>query len=318
MMIDNNKNHSEETIFKLSWISKIIIWAREKLKIKPIFASIIFFGYGPHLIMLLIGFLTGYSKTLFLMLKGVIPYEKSIPGLLAYYWVFFGPALIHYVDSKNIPIFLKKVRTIISKSDYTNLSNLISYFSNHRFKIGLLFSIIAIFLGIILFPYANQNFMVPSLFHPFYIASVILMGLNVFIGSYGVFIVFLMIKLILQLSKFNLKIDLTDPKNRGGLGFIASFAIKITLLFSTGSMMLPFLINLGIWKGGISKHVCLGLVGFNVILILLSFFYPIISISNTIRRKKECLLLKSKKQLLKLHNQIIESTKPINNFTLIG
>lgn len=277
---------------QLSWVSKAVNLFSILLKISPLSSSVIVFGVLPWSFWFLAMFLTSYSQTFFQMLNGIIPFHMTIPAHLAYCWLFLGPYLIHRYETLLLPSFLWKTRQFIPKQDYFKLVHLASQFSCWAKKWSLFVFLLTIIMGVIMYPYAEVNFKVPYITHPYYMVSVLLMGLSTFVGTFGFCGVALSIMLIKRFTNCDIFFDVTDPLDRGGLSFVVDFAVKTSLLFASGFVGVLFLYNLSVWITGPGQMLGLILVSIFLLFVLSSFLWPIILCYRMVKKRKDTLLRK--------------------------
>lgn len=277
---------------QLSWVSKTLIWFSTFLNISPLLSSVLIFSIMPGIPLLIIMFLTSYNQIIFQMLIGIIPFRITLPALFAYCWILVGPALIYKYETQLLPSFLWKVKPLISRKEYFKLNKIASEFSSSTHVWSTVLFFVALFMGWVIFPYAEVNFKVSHMTHPFYVYSVLLMSFSMFVGTFGLYGVVLSIKLVRCFSKCKVFINVSDPSKRGGLGFIAGFAIKTTILFASGFAIIPFLYNLSIWTAGPGQTLGLTLVAIFILFVLLSFIWPISSVYTMAKKRKVVLLQK--------------------------
>lgn len=275
---------------QLSWVSKILIWSSTLLSISPLLSSIIIFGIIPIIPSLIIMFLTSYNQTMFQVFKGIIPFRNTIPAFFAYFWIFVGPVLIYKYEVQLLPEFLWKAKSIVSRDEYLRLNKIASKFPSSTHLWGSILFIFTIFMGWVMHPYAKVIFKVPNLTHLYYIYCVLLMGFITFVATFGICGVIIGIRLVRCLAKCKVFINIADPSRRGGLGFIAGFAIKTTILFASGFAIVPFLYNLSTWITGTSQVLGLTLFSIFILLVLLSFIWPISSVFMMAKRRKVALI----------------------------
>jgi hypothetical protein len=100
-------------------------------------------------------------------------------------------------------------------------------------------------------------------------------------------------------------LDISDPAEKGGLGFVIDFAIKTTIIFASGFSIIPFLYNLSIWISGIGQIIGLLLVVFYLSLITAVFGIPVYYSYTIIKRKRKSLLRNHLYQLAGKYDELI-------------
>lgn len=271
---------------KLSWVSNTVTKTSIFLRTSSLISSILFFGFIPWSLLFIVTFLTFYNRTMFQLFTGLAPFSTTLPVLFAYCWLFFGPALIHKYETQYLPEFLWKTRKFISKSNHLRLAKLAAQFP-HSFKLlAPTFAAMTMFMGLVMTPYARNNFFISGIAWLYYIVSILIMLLSMLVATFGVYGTVLTIKLIFNFSKYIKYIDVTDPSKRGGISFVMDFAIKTTILFGSGFAVVPFLYNLSVEIRGIGQVIGLILVATFLSLVLLTFVFPILQICIVLRNKR--------------------------------
>lgn len=276
--------------YQFSWVSRIINYFSIFFNISPFLSSVIIFGFLPWIPWFLVMFLTSYNKTVFKMLIGSIPYWLTFPVLLAYLWLFIGPFLIHKYETILLPSFFFYSKRFCNSENYLSLLNIASRFPFFSRLFGFILLFLALLMGLIVFPYAKSNFFINNIYHPFYLSSVLLLTLSMVVGAFGVYGVILSLRLVHYFSKLNLFIDVTDPYDKGGYGYIVRFTLKTTVLFASGFAIIPFLYNVSVWISGFGQIIGLLLALIFISLLALSFFVPYFYFSIIIRNNRDKLL----------------------------
>jgi len=299
-MIVVNMNEKVLKHQKISWISRLLNSFSVHFGINVFLSSVIVFGIIPWIPWFIIMYLTSYYHNVYNFILGSIPYTITLPTFFSFIWVFIGPYLIYKYENHVLPLFLFNSKRLCNRITYNKLLGISSQYVKHSKQIGLIIFPLTILLGYYVFPYAKINFSVNEIYHPYYIFSVLLIGFAMYIGSYGIYGVINSLRLIHHFSKCKLSIDITDPTNKGGYGFIVNFTSKTTFLFSSGFTVIPFLYNISVWISGFGKILGLLLVLFYLCIVISSFFIPFFYFSSIIRQNRNTIL---KEYLAKISDQ---------------
>jgi hypothetical protein len=269
------------------WITKSLhLWVFKK--IPPLFSSFILYGITSAIFIITMAKLTNFPFDE--ILKNPLVY---FPAILASSWIWYGPFLIYYFDEHVLYQFWKEVRPILRINDedfnrfYSEIEN---SFHKGYWKFSLPLCIIAFFDAIFMINYAKEYFYVKNIYDPFYCSAVILALLMVFLGGFGFCGIYNSIKTIYRLIQLPLQLNPLAPDRFGGLMVFGKLAIKTTLLFSSGSVALPFILQVSFWVGDLG--FILGILSACIFIIAVgaSFIFPIHSLHKIALHEKLRLL----------------------------
>jgi hypothetical protein len=201
-------------------------------------------------------------------------------------WVAIGPYLIYLYDERLLPSFFQKIKDLFEDKkfieDLDRKYNTV--FSKGFYKFGIFWCALGIFIFFI-----NGRFFefyqIKFLSVPFFLIMVdfLIVGLITSIGFWGVLTT---IRAIYEVSKAMKDINPFHGDTFGGLRVFSNFAIGTTLLFSSGALFIPMIIDFAS-----RAHNYVSVIYFLFILfifsILLSYFIPIYMIFNKAKQMKE-------------------------------
>ena len=244
-------------------------------KLPALISSLVVFGL-PQLLCLLLIEATNQS---FSRLSPRSAYSISL-GLL---WIGIGPYLIYLYDSKALPSFFKGLDGVLGSGDIAKKlqAKYSRLFSRKFFWLTIIWCLLLQigyfsspeFLIILNIRYLSFMFFLVS-------AYLVWVGLLTSIGFWGVFVT---ISLIIEASD---KIAVINPFHEdgfGGLGRFGRLAITTTVLFSSGSLYIPLLIDV-VTRGVRYNRVHYGLLTIFVGSIAASFLLPVILVTARARR----------------------------------
>jgi len=214
-------------------------------------------------------------------------------------WLLIGPYLI-YKAGEFIDDLWPKMTEILNQNDISRLQSYEKTFYSCKYLIlgfPAATAVSIIILLPVLFPGIAP--VPPTCYLIFYLISWIILAI---LGSIGVWGIFQLIRLINAIGKCDLNLSPLSHDKFGGMEFLADFGIKATLMYSSGALMIPMVIDLAT-RGEAPKQVVLismfgsGVFAFTV---LLSFLVQIFALHKAAVRGREKLIRKSSKQYRKL------------------
>jgi len=118
------------------------------------------------------------------------------------------------------------------------------------------------------------------------------------LGSIGLWGVYNMVALTLRLKPLKFDLSPLDPDRFGGLGFLGDFSIKGTMMYSTGALMVPIIIEIVAsgQRSALSNALGLALPISFSLSVLLSFLWPIFNINTLAVNSKGSLLSNASNQ----------------------
>jgi hypothetical protein len=272
--------------FSKHWISKVIE-AMQHVHIKSsAIASILVFGLPFDLILL----------AFFIVKKSSLSPIFVVPYILVATWLNFGPFFIWYYDQRLLPEFFHRVEDLIPNS--RELASLALKYERLFARGSWILIIPWITLIILIVNPRDYIFNVAGIngfqdpFSWLFLGAALWLSFLAGFGSWGVVVTILAIR---DISNRNLAIDPLHTDRRGGLGCFGYYAIGTTLLFSSGSVILPMAFQLIAEKTS-AKSIMYIFVLIYSLLILLSFVYPIIRINIKAKLLRDKLLDQSRRK----------------------
>ena len=236
-------------------------------------------GIHPIISSILFGSLVFSTSVISSLYFGIYP---TIGYLFCLSWLFFGPYLI-YVATNMIDALWPSLQTLIGEERTTYLQKYERRFHSRTYL--LLWLPVAIVLAW----WILHDYVAPILFLPFWLGSWWIMAL---LGVIGVWGVFQLISLMLQVGRSELRLRPLSADRFGGLSFLGDFSIKGTMMFSTGGLMIPIAYELIAETGAASYVIFLtfaGTIGFSFV-VFLSFIIPLFSLNLAAKKARQKLI----------------------------
>ena len=283
--------------FSRYWISKVLESGRKQRR-KPFLKSILIFGLPFDLLL----------ATFFWDRHGIIPSRFIIPFLLALLWVNISPYLIWYYDQALLPGFFDRAEYLVHKQDIlARLARKYDTLFANRSWILTIPWIILIVAIVNPLDFILKNAGVIYGFHdPWYwlfMFAVIWVAFLAGVGSWGVVTTLLALR---EFGKSELVIDPLHHDNRGGLSCVGYYAIGTTVLFASGSLLLPLAFALAL-RASVSTFLLIAVAIYSI-LILLSFIYPTFTVNQKARTLRDLALEKLKKKHDQLQEELEKGT----------
>ena len=117
------------------------------------------------------------------------------------------------------------------------------------------------------------------------------------IGFYGVYVLITMMK---RLFEADINFNPYHPDKFGGISDFGRYTVKGALLFSSGALIFPLAFEIAAGLGNAADFFTIGLyfcMFFSFVVILASFFIPILEIKRFVDPKKEKLVLATREEL---------------------
>ncbi|AZH25529.1 fatty acid desaturase family protein [Haloplanus aerogenes] len=258
------------------WVSAVIEADRPLPIDNPVLASIVRFGTLPNAFFLFV-VTVGRAR---------VPEDFTIAIFFAVVWLNIGPALIWYYDERVMPTFFREVTELVENDErITALSEKYDHFFSDQYWIptGLwTLLLLALFFRSQSYLAAEGMFTVGGPYYFVFLISVVWLGVFTGIGFIGVLTTMLVIR---ELSSEPLNISPLHPDGLGGLGFVGYYAIRTTLTFSSGSLLLP-LAFIFVRTSEFTVLIYLIVVSY-MGFIAVSFAYPTYKINKQAQRMQE-------------------------------
>lgn len=257
------------------WVSRIID-AEWPFKISnPVLASVIWFGALPNSTFIIYSYARG----------GQMPSYVLLAISFGILWLNVGPALIWYYDERVLPNFFRQLSTLLSddvrvkelNKKYDNI------FSNWYWVLSLFTTGILVLLFVRYQAQVIEIGMADSggIFFYWLLVMGLWLGVLVGVGFTGVVTTLLV---IYELASEPLNISPLHPDGLGGLSIVGYYAIRTTITFSSGSILLPLLFIF--IRQGSSNSIIYFTVFCYMSAIALSFLYPTFKINRQARRMR--------------------------------
>lgn len=272
---------------KKHWITQQISEPALIGHLHPLLASVFLFGTPANMFLLIISFLRwGEISQQFLISTGL--------GIL---WLNFSGYLIWYYDKRIMPEFFDRAPEIFTdrsqlKEIYKDACRL---FSRPHLIAQITWSLLLIALF-----FTSENYLISNgLFEPgsilkwLYLGAVVYLGSMTAIGFMGVITTLYVFR---QLADLQLQLDPLHPDGLGGLSSVGYYAIRTTVTFTTGSMLLP--LAFAFIRGNVPAWLVYLVVIAFISAIAASFVYPTYLINRRAQdvRKEELEKLREKYQ----------------------
>jgi len=256
------------------WVTRFL-HSGKLARLPALISSLVVFGL-PQVLCLLLIEATNHS---FSRLSPRSAYSVSL-GLL---WIGIGPYLIYLYDSKALPSFFKGLDGVLGNSDIAEKLKIkyLRIFSKKFFWLTIIWCLLLQigyfssreFLSVLNIRYFSFMFFLVA-------AYIVWVGLLTSIGFWGVLVT---IGLIREASGRIAVINPFHEDGFGGLGRFGRLAITTTLLFSSGSLYIPLLIDV-VTRGVKYNRVHYGLLAIFVGSIAASFLVPIVLVTHRARK----------------------------------
>jgi hypothetical protein len=248
--------------------SRILDYFNERTRIPQIALSIMLFGIPVYTFVWVVFLLTGISE--------VVTYGF----LLALSWLTLAPYFIWKLEYE-ARIFLNKLSVVVLEKEYPEfigkidrlVHSPIAYICGTPFIFGVS---ILIFVA-----YSN----LPTMLQ---IGLVIILGILFLLAGIGFWGVLSLIRVTRRLTQLRVRINPFHPDRFGGLGFVGSITIQVTLGFSTGSLVIPLALEVMIRLQSYAPILLAQvLAGVYILMIVASFLVPTFTIHSWIAKLHE-------------------------------
>lgn len=271
--------------------------------LNPVASSFLLYGL-VLLVLPIVGALSNFDFNVILIKPDVY-----VPAILAYTWILYGPSLVYYFEVKGLPELRAGLENIIPRKNIHQVDELINWFISNiheKYKyMSIALVTIAFLDAIFMVDYAKLHFHVKDLFDPFYLTAVSMMLLIVFMSGIGFTAVYYNAELSRRLTKIKVVIDPFHPDEFGGMMAIGRFSIKITLLFSSGAVLLPFLIQASSFLGNMAFYISILAASLYILFVALSFFVPTYYFHTIACREKQRYLRMIRKRYMLLFKSML-------------
>lgn len=242
----------------------------------PILASVLIFGTPANL----------FLATIVLVRGAAITTDFLVAIVFGIAWLNIGGYLIWYYDEEVFPTFFESAREIFRNDEQlTEIEATYDEFFSayHLLPVSVwVLLLVGLFFGSEQYLVANGLFTAGSPLRYLYLGAVCYLGFLSGIGFMGVITTTLTIR---ELTGLEFDVDPLHPDGLGGLSTIGYFAIRTTVTFSSGSMLLPlaFIFVRGNAPAWLIYFIVVAFTG----AIAVSFVYPTMLINQKAQRRRE-------------------------------
>lgn len=251
-------------------ITKYVLFFK-RYKIPPIYSSIIF-GVCFNV------------PALVLSIFRIIPVSFGYFSCL--FWLFIGPFLI-YTAGQMVDELWPKLSGLFEIKTVNELKVYEKRFHGRGYLIVGIPAVIAVSI-LVLAPQGLLSSSI-SVFTLFYLFSWIILAI---LGSIGIWGTIQLISMIWRIRKYDATLNPYSPDGFGGMGILANFAVKATVMYSTGALMIPMTYDVATRNDTLHQAFYGGLFAsvFFSITVMLSFLVQIVALNRAAAKGKNKLL----------------------------
>jgi len=284
-------------MYGFTFAGRVLEWLRYRTGLHPLLASFLVFGVlGSACVFAGVLVILGRLHEVLEIVRR--NYVEAYVGVLAYTWIWYGPYLIYKFEGDYFPSFWERVLGHW-KGDAEALGFFESlkekYYKSYLrgyYMFSVPLSLLAVVDAVFMRDYAAEFFGIRGLLDPWYVVAVAEMIVIVFLSGIGFNGVYTVVRVVKELREHfrGRENALVDPLHEDGFGGLMAFgeiSIKATLLFASGSVLLPFLLNVSHWLGSVALALGVVSTGVYVFFVLLIFLYPTLLLHDIARRGKE-------------------------------
>ena len=215
--------------FAQLWISKVI--NSKPFIFNSFLTSIIKFGLPIDVLF-----------AIFLFNRFELISERILIGyILAFLWLNIVPYLIYYFDTISLPNFFKEIKELLPDENIRkNIAKKYDkIFNKNWYWLSIIWSLFLLISFILASDVYFSKGGLRGYFDIWYILGLATVVYTGILAGIGFWIIIITILAITEVAKYKLNIDPFHPDGLGGLSVIGKFAINTTVLFSTGSLLIP-------------------------------------------------------------------------------
>ncbi|MFB6196506.1 MAG: hypothetical protein ABEI80_10070 [Haloplanus sp.] len=273
------------------WLSRLVEWGRGYVD-SPAAASLLTMGWIP-VVTTLLAVDVSEASTAFL-----------VGQTLACVMVVTGPFDVWYYDERLLPQFFEDIRLITADGDLDKLQELATRYDTYYSRYWWASTVVWVFLVLLVFVIGQSYFRSQGIttlvergaYLGFFCYWLLFAGLR----SHGGLITVLVIREFAE--RVELDIDPLHPDGLGGLGTVGTFAIRMTLIISLGSLALP--LSFQIANHIQYKSVVYVGVALFILLVALNFLYPTYKVNRRAQELRERMLDRHRERIRKLENRL--------------
>lgn len=259
------------------WVSRWVRRTRRWLD-DPFLASAIVFGTVPAMLLVV------YAVRRSAYLTPGFSFSLLSVGTV----LFLGPYLVWYYDTRLLPGFARRFEdAVVDGAALDAIVERHRQFLSERWWIAS--GLAAIPIPVLMFG-APGFLRARGLFGPtdplFWTVMGVLLWLSLFVGM-GFLVVLVTILLVRSASSLDLRIDPLHPDGLGGTGAVGYLAIRTTVLFSLGALLLPLTLEYASAAGLGATALVYAMDAAYAIAIAASFLYPTVVVYRRAERVRE-------------------------------
>lgn len=273
------------------WVSRIVDRAREYVR-SPLLAGLCTMGWIP----------------VAASVVAVDPAEASTAFLvgqaLACLMVVSAPFDVWYYDERLLPQFFDDIERITAEADRLSLRSLATrydtYYSRYWWVSALVWAVLVLLVFVVGQDYFRSQGVTTPIERGAYLVFFCYWLLFAGLRSHGGLLTVLVIRAFSE--RISLDIDPLHPDGLGGLSTVGTFAIRMTLIISLGSLALPLSFQ-------IASHIAYAElvyagVALFVLLVALNFVYPTYKVNRQAQKLRERMLDTQRERIRRLEDRL--------------
>jgi len=273
------------------WVSRVVDWARGHLG-HPALAALCTMGWIP-VACSVVAVDPGEAGTAFL-----------VGQALACLMVVSAPYDVWYYDERLFPQFFEDIERITAESNYDTLQALATQYDQYYSRYWWVSTLVWVGLVLTVFVIGQGYFQSQGITGPIeraaYFGFFCYWLLFAGIRSHGALITVLVIRSFAE--RVQLDVDPLHPDGLGGLSTVGTFAIRMTVITSLGSLALP--LSFQIAANIQYESVVYAGVALFVLLVGLNFVYPTYKVNRRAQDLRERMLDTHRERIRTLENRL--------------
>jgi ABC-type multidrug transport system fused ATPase/permease subunit len=273
------------------WVSRIVDWGRGYVD-RPFLVAFVTLGWIP-IVTSAVALDPSKASTAFL-----------VGQALACLMVVPAPFDVWYYDERLLPKFFDDIQLITAASDYDTLERLATRFDTYYVEYWWVSTLVWVVLVLTVFVVGQDYFRAQGIttlvergaYLGFFCYWLLFAGLRSHGGLITVFVIYAFAE------EVTLDVDPLHPDGLGGLSTVGTFAIRMTVITSLGSLALPLSFQ-------IANHIAyeevvyVGVALF-VLLVALNFVYPTYKVNRRAQELREEMLDAHRERIRKLEDRL--------------
>ncbi|WP_435070031.1 hypothetical protein [Haloplanus sp. C73] len=273
------------------WVSRIVDWGRGYVG-HPAAAALCTLGWIP-VVTTAVAIDPSEASTAFL-----------VGQILACLMVVSAPYDVWYYDERLLPQFFDDIELITAESDHDTLERLATRYDHLYADYWWLSTLVWVGLVLTVFVVGQSYFQSQGITNPveraaylgFFCYWLLFAGLR----SHGAVITVFVIRSFAE--QVQLDVDPLHPDGLGGLSTVGTFAIRMTVITSLGSLALPLAFQIA--SNIQYKSVVYAGVALFVLLVGLNFLYPTYKVNRRAQDLRERMLDAHRERIRTLENRL--------------